>query len=109
LNEIPLEKIVQLVVSAVVDELTKRGVKVSESAISGSISQNIVQSGQLTGFKTKSEKIDLSNFRSPVLTENHIKRLHQLTAEIIIPRKTVITPKAREAIKRQNISIRFEN
>ena len=47
----------------------------------------------------------MSSYRTPVLTENHIQRLHPLTGEIIVPQGTVITPKARELIKVKQILV----
>ena len=45
---------------------------------------------------TKTETIDMSKYKTPILTDQHIQRLHELTGEIIIPKGTIITPKARE-------------
>jgi ethanolamine utilization cobalamin adenosyltransferase len=49
----------------------------------------------------------MKKYRTPVLTEDHIRRLHELTGEIIIPRGTVITPKARELVRKNQIIITF--
>ena len=61
------------------------------------------------GFRIKKEKIDMSAYKSPVLTENHIKRLHELTGEIVVPGGTIITPKARQALRSKKIAIVYES
>jgi hypothetical protein len=58
--------------------------------------------------KNKSERIDLSGYKTPVVTERHIQHLHELTGEIVVPEKTVITPKARDIIREKGIRITME-
>ena len=106
MTEVSLEKIINLVVREVVSELEKRGVKIVTSSQNSPI--NTGGSLTVTGIKTKTEKIDMTGYKTPILTERHIDRLHELTGEIIIPMGTVITPKAREVIKQKNLSIRYE-
>jgi len=53
-----------------------------------------------------SEVIDMSRYRSPVLTEKHMRGLHELTSEVVVPDETVITPKARELAKERGVSIK---
>ncbi len=106
MNEVSLEKIINLVVREVVSELEKRGVKIVASSQNAPV--NTGGSLTVTGIKTKTEKIDMTGYKTPILTERHIDRLHELTGEIIIPMGTVITPKAREVIKQKNLSIRYE-
>ena len=107
MNEVPLEKIVSLVVQEVVKELQKNGIKVVSVGGGTSGSGNILTGNTLSGFKAKVEHIDMSKYKTPLLTENHIDRLHELTGEIVIPKGTIMTPKAREAVKRKNISIQY--
>ena len=106
MTEVSLEKIINLVVREVVSELEKRGVKIVTSSQNSPI--NTGDSLTVAGIKTKTEKIDMTGYKTPILTERHIDRLHELTGEIIIPMGTVITPKAREVIKQKNLSIRYE-
>jgi len=47
----------------------------------------------------------MDKYRTPILTENQIRRLHVLTGEVIIPNGTVITPKARELLKEKGITV----
>jgi len=91
-----------MIADEVVKELKKQGVKV----ISSSNQLNVVNS--IDALRTKSEKIDMSKYRTPILTENHIRHLHELTGEVIVPSGTIITPKARELIKAKGIQVKFE-
>ncbi len=100
--QISLEKLIQMIADEVVKELKKQGVKV----ISSSNQLNVVNS--IDALRTKSEKIDMSKYRTPILTENHIRHLHELTGEVIVPSGTIITPKARELIKAKGIQVKFE-
>jgi hypothetical protein len=61
-----------------------------------------------TGFQNKSERINFNGYKTPVVTERFILHLHELTGEIIIPKKTVITPKARDLIREKGIKVRME-
>ena len=97
--EISIEKLVSSVTAEVMKELTKQGVKVTSK--SGKISQT----GQVNGLRNKCQRIDMSKYRTPILTEKHIRRLHELTGQVRIPSGTVITPKAKELIKEKQINV----
>jgi hypothetical protein len=103
--EISIEEIIRLVVREVVSELEKRGVHVTNSPNVNS--ENLVSSAS-HGLTNKSQKIDMSSYKSPVLTERHIRKLNELVGEIIVPHGTVITPKAREEIKKRRLILKFE-
>ncbi len=107
MQEISIEKIVNLVVKEIVQELVKQGVKVV-STNGSMVPANILLPSADTGLKTKSEKIDMSKYKSAVLTENHIDRLHELTGEIIVPKGTIITPKAKQKIRDKQIAVTIE-
>ncbi len=100
---VSLEKIIKLVSTGVVRELHKQGVQV----VSGN-AEIIPADSSASGMSVKTEKIDMSSYKTPVLTEQHLSRLHELTGTVVVPRGTVITPKAREAIKAKKLYIRFE-
>ena len=100
--EIALDRLIHLVTSAVIKELKKQGVHVSSS------SPSVWNGNETNKLRTKSEKIDMSKYRTPILTESHIRRLHELTGEVIIPKGTVITPKARELVKQKQIILTVE-
>lgn len=103
-QEISLEKLVDLVVREVIQKLQKEGVQiVLPQRNSNGSDPN--RKNQGLPFRNKSENVDMRSYRTPVLTENHIQRLNPLTGEVIVPKGTVITPKARELIKMKQILI----
>jgi len=103
LEEIELDKIIKIVSKEVVRELQEQGVKVVDSS-----NNSGVDISNFSKSKTKTEKIDMSKYKSPVLTENHIKDLHELTGRIILPKDTIMTPKAKEKIKENNLEVDYE-
>lgn len=100
--EITLEKLISLVTAEVIKELKKQGIQIISSSDSNGLGIST------DSLRTKSEKIDMSRYRTPVLTEIHIRRLHELTGEVIIPKNTIITPKAKEIIKEKRLIITKE-
>jgi hypothetical protein len=101
--EISLQKLIELVTAEVVKEIKKQGVQVVDA------SGNNVSNTQMHNYQTKTERIDMSKYKSPVLTENHIKKLHELTGNLIVPQGTIITPKAKELLKERNLTLQIEN
>ena len=101
--EISLQKLIELVTAEVVKELKKQGVHVIET------SGKNVSNTQMHNYRTKKERIDMSKYKSPILTENHIKQLHELTGNLIVPQGTIITPKAKELLKEKNLTLQIEN
>ena len=101
--EISLQKLIELVTAEVVKELKKQGVQVVDT------SGKNVSNTQMHNYQTKTERIDMSKYKSPVLTENHIKKLHELTGNLIVPQGTIITPKAKELLKERNLTLQIEN
>lgn len=95
--QITLEELILKITREVIRELNRQNVSVT-------IGGQPVGSHQ-PGLITHTETIDMSKYKTPVLTENHIQRLHELTGEIIIPPGTVITPKARELVHQKNLKI----
>ncbi len=100
--EITLEKLISLVTAEVIKELKKQGIQIISSSDGNGLGIST------DSLRTKSEKIDMSRYRTPVLTEIHIRRLHELTGEVIIPKNTIITPKAKEIIKEKRLIITKE-
>ncbi len=101
--EIDLEKLINLVTAEVIKELKKQGVQAVVS------SEKHAQNFQMSSLRTKSEEIDMSKYKTPILTENHMRKLHDLTGEVVIPKGTIITPKAKEIIKEKKIAITFKS
>ncbi|MBN1782677.1 hypothetical protein JW948_16190 [bacterium] len=94
--EVSIEQIIVRIVQEVVRELKARNVTV---VYGGSTPVSGVQG------RSRSETIDMSAYKTPVLTENRLQRLHELTGEVIVPEGTIVTPKARELIRRKNLKI----
>ena len=53
------------------------------------------------------QKIDMSSYKTPVLTENILELINKDVNEIIIPKGTVFTPGARDIIKKRNFIISY--
>jgi hypothetical protein len=99
--EVTLEKLIHLVTAEVIKELNRQGVKI--------IASNKKNSNKIitNGLRNRSENIDMSKYRTPILTEDHLKKLHELTGEIVIPKRTILTPKAREFMKEKGLIISY--
>ena len=108
MQQVELDKIIQAVTAEVVRQLAAKGVKVTVDpkkvggGIVGALTNNT------TGLQTKVERIDMKKYKTPILTERHIDKLHVLTGKVIVPCGTIITPKARQTAKRKQIVIEVE-
>ena len=95
-----IEELVNRVVAEVLAELSRRGVKLDFSP------------PQHTPLKTASppntsvHSVDMSGFRSPVLLERHLLSLAPEVKAIAIPAGTVITPGARDLIRKKNLILK---
>lgn len=50
-------------------------------------------------------EIDMSGYRTPILTEDYLTRLAPSVSTVIIPCATVLTPGARDLIRKKKLSI----
>lgn len=108
MNEVSIEKIIQLVTQEVVSQLRNNGVTVTiNPAAAGRGITNALAGGGCS-LQRRTERVDMSKYKTPILTERHVGRVHELTGKIIIPRGTIVTPKARETAKRKQIFIEIE-
>lgn len=95
-----IDELVNKVVAEVLAELKRRGVNVDvgpprkETAITASHPNASVH------------VIDMSGFRSPVLLENHLLHLGPEVKEIAVPCGTVVTPGAKDVIKKKNLKLK---
>ena len=95
-----MEELVNKVVAAVLAELSRRGVKVDFGP-----SQN-------TPLKTAPPPnsfvhvVDMKGFRSPVLLERHLLSLGPEIKEIAVPAGSVITPGARDVLRKKNLILK---
>lgn len=98
---VQLNQLIEMIAREVVSELKRQGVKV----VGG---QGVTQSKENI-LVAKSETIDMSKFKSPVLTAAQLNRLHPLTGEVVVPKGTIITPKAKQVIHTKQLQLRFES
>jgi hypothetical protein len=95
-----MEELVNKVVAAVLAELSRRGVRVDFAP------------PQKSHFTTTSlpnstvHVIDMSEFRSPVLLERHLLSLAPEVKEIAVPAGSVITPGARDLLRRKKLMLK---
>ena len=97
--EISLEKIIEIVTREVIKDLINRGIKIEQSG-------NI---GKSTAVKTDSLEIDMSGYKTPILTENHIQAIDINILKVIVPVETIITPGAKNIIKNKNLTIIYKS
>ncbi len=97
--KISIEKIIELVVKEVISELTKRGYEINFS------SRGKNPGAAFSSNKKVYEEIDMSDYKTPVLTEKNIQLLNEEVEGIIVPEKTIITPGAKDLIKKKNLII----
>jgi hypothetical protein len=96
-----IDELVRIVVTAVVEELARRGISVEQGA-----GQARPISPPASSSPAKVHIIDMSGFRSPVLLERQLLSLPKEVKEIAVPERTVVTPGARELLKRKNLILK---
>lgn len=90
MSRIHIKKLIELIVTEVINELEKRGYEITFEENTGANKNN-------------SYEFDMSAFKTPVLTENMILQADNNLSEIIIPEGTVITPGAKDLINKRRI------
>jgi hypothetical protein len=93
--EINIENLIEIIVKEVITELARIGVKVNSS-------ESIKD---LNNLKIEKQEIDMSNYKTPILTENMLESIEENVREIIVPKGTVMTPGARELLKKKNFKV----
>jgi len=93
--KISLEEIISLVVKEVIAELSRRGIQVDGNS-------NNISAADMNKQKVK---FDLSEYKTPLLTEERILELNSEVSEIEVPLKTIITPSAQDLIRKRKIII----
>jgi len=94
------EELVNRVVAEVMAELARRGKKLD----SGSPPQHVPRPAPSPG--PAGHVIDMSGFKSPVLLESHLQSLGPDVKEVVVPTGTVVTPGAREILKKKNLTLK---
>ncbi len=97
---IDIENIIRIIVKEVVSELKKRGFEIKSS---GKYVHLFDDPGSAE-VKGRME-FDLKGYATPVLTGERLEKIEPGIREIIVPRGTVLTPGAREIIKKEKLTI----
>jgi hypothetical protein len=95
-----MEELINKVVAAVLAELARRGVKVDF----GPPQKSSFTTAPMPGSAT--HVVDMSEFRSPVLLERHLMSLAPEVKEIAVPAGTVITPGAKDLLRRKKLILK---
>lgn len=98
--KVDIEKIIEIIVREVITELTKLGVDIELSYVG-----NKKISSPNAILEDKREVIDMSGYKTPVLTENHLISLDSNKVEIVVPKGTVLTPGARDIIRKRKLKL----
>lgn len=111
MREISLETIVERVTEAVIRELKNQGLRVVSPGSSGPAAGNPETNGgeRTADPRTRIERVDMSSYKTPVLTERHIRGLHPLTGIVAVPRGTKVSPKAKELMNGRNLVLLEES
>ncbi len=94
-----MERLIESIVREVIAELTKRGVDVGAPAVSapGTPVQHARPGSTL--------EIDMSAYRTPVLTESQLRRIDGGISTVVVPCTTVVTPGAWAAIRSKKLTL----
>lgn len=97
--QVTSEELVETIVRAVIAELVKRGVDITPSAKGpGPV---------FTPRLHRSMTIDFSEYRTPVLTEMHVRAVKAPVTEIIIPTGTICTMGAKDLIQQRRLKLTY--
>ncbi len=100
MQTVHIDTLIQQIVREVVAELEKQGIQIVQGSLQSKLSASFVP-------PVKTETIDMSQYKTPVLTVSRLQRLHVLTGTIRIPKGTVITPKARQYIQEKQFKVDY--
>jgi hypothetical protein len=107
MKEVSVEAIIRQVTERVIRELADRGFQIMpEPGPAGANAPQITAGSGKTPVRT--ERPDMTGYRTPVLTERHVRKLHELTGIVIVPRGTVVSPWAVELLRDKNIQLCIE-
>ena len=98
--KISIEELIILITREVISELSKIGIAVDFNISANFSSEKSIES---------SIELDMSNYKTPVITESSLISLDSDISEIIVPTGTVITPGARDIIRKKNLNVIYKN
>ena len=96
-----IERLIELITRAVVEQLARRGVEVS-GALPGAPALPVEPT-------TTWRELDFTGYKTPVLTEPRIRAVEPGVSEIRVPGGTVCTAGARQLMRARKITLRFKN
>ncbi len=116
--EIPSEKLIELIVREVLAELARRGVSAlpphagavfaSAAPQAGNGHASVPGNGHApasSGAGARALEIDFSDYKTPVLTEHHVRAAGRDIREIIVPAGTVCTIGARDLLQQRHLKL----
>lgn len=98
MQTVSLETVILRVVEQVVRELKNQGIQIVPP------NSGAAPDGNSSGI----ERVDMTGYKTPVLTERHVLALREQTGTVVVPKGTVVSPKARERLRDRNIALRVE-
>jgi hypothetical protein len=94
---VTIEEIIARVTREVLRECSNRGIAIQDATRPATSVAD-----------TSAQRLDMNGFRTPIVTEHDIEKLHEQTSAIIVPNGTIVTPRAKELIRKKNISVVVE-
>ncbi len=98
-SQTSIERLVESIVREVIAELTKRGVDVGAPAVPPrSVPVQHARPGSTL-------EVDMSPYRTPVLTEGQLRRIDGGVSTVVVPCTTVVTPGAWAFIRSRKLTL----
>jgi len=97
---ISLEELINLVTTEVLKELKERGIQIEVPK------QNVIIQKDTSTLLDSSKTLEITGYKTPLVTEENILKLDERIKEIIVPLKTIFTPSANDMIRKRKISIK---
>lgn len=119
--EIPLEKLIEIVVSRVLAELARRGVTVTGAGAPGGTGMPAMarqpaghgsaahHEGPPAPAAAPGTRLapDFGGYKTPVLNENRVRGAGPHIREIVVPPETIVTAGARALIEQRRLKLTF--
>lgn len=99
--QINIEQLIEIIVREVLKELTKRGESLDFST------KEAANAVKINSKKKQCIVFDMSKYKTPLLTEDDIRSVDQAVEEITIPKGTIITPGAKDIIRKRNLKLNY--
>lgn len=97
--QISIDTLVGIIVREVLAEMAKHGVEVGVLATGGGAAAGGEQAARVA--------IDMTGYRTPVLTEHRVRSLEAHVREITVPAGTICTIGARDILQQRNMKLTF--